>query len=257
MVLKLSSWNINGIRAASKKDGFKEWFFNNDSDIINFQEVRANTEDIPKKITSLEGYYKYYTVASRKGYSGVATFSKIKANAVYHGMGIDHLDSEGRILRLDFDDFILFNVYFPNGGSGPDKLAYKFEFFDEFFKILYDLRDQGFNIIVTGDVNIAHTELDIARPKQNEDSVGFLPEERARITKFLENGFVDTFRIFNSEGENYTWWSYRTRARARNVGWRLDYYFVNEELKDRVISSEIESDVLGSDHCPIYMEIDL
>lgn len=255
MTLKISSWNINGIRAASKKDGFKDWFFNNDSDIINFQEVRANTEDIPKKITNLEGYYKYYTVASRKGYSGVATFTKKEPNAVYHGMGIPKLDEEGRILRLDFDDFILFNVYFPNGGSGSDKLAYKFLFFDEFFKILYDLRDSGFNIIVTGDVNIAHTELDIARPKQNEGNVGFLPEERARITKFLENGFVDTFRIFNNEGENYTWWSYRTKARSRNVGWRLDYFFVNEEFKNNIIASEIESDIMGSDHCPINIKI--
>ena len=172
-------------------------------------------------------------------------------------MGISKFDIEGRIQRLDFDDFTLINVYYPNGGSGDERLYYKLEFYDAFLDYINDLRDSGFNLVICGDLNTAHKPIDIARPKANEDVSGFLPIEREWVTKFLDNGYVDTFRMFNQEGDNYTWWSYRTKARARNVGWRLDYFFVNEEFKDKVKKSYILSDVMGSDHCPICLELEI
>ena len=173
-------------------------------------------------------------------------------------MGIEKFDVEGRLQRLDFDGFTLLNIYYPNGGNGEERLKYKLDFYDAFLDYANDLWDKGHNLVICGDLNTAHKEIDIARPKQNQDKSGFLPIEREWVTKFLENGYIDTFRMLHeNEKDKYTWWSYRARARKNNVGWRLDYFFVNEEFKDNVKASYIKSDIMGSDHCPIALEIEI
>ncbi|WP_409199618.1 exodeoxyribonuclease III [Methanobrevibacter sp. DSM 116169] len=255
--IKLSSWNINGIRAISKKEEFKNWFESVDSDLILFQETKAQLDQIPKNLYKNEKYLSYFNSASKKGYSGVAAFSKIEPNEVINGMGIEKFDTEGRFLRLDFDDFILINVYWPNGGMGPDRLQYKMDYYDAFLDYVDNLKEAGNNLIICGDLNTAHKPIDIARPKENEKVSGFMPIEREWVSKFLDSGFVDTFRMFNDKSDQYTWWSYRTRARMRNVGWRLDYFFVNDDFKGNVVDSYIESDVMGSDHCPIGLKVNL
>lgn len=255
--LKLVSWNVNGIRAIYKK-GFLDWFKRENADIVSLQETKAQIEQLPTKLVNIPNYKSYFNSAERKGYSGVATYTKVEPKDVYSGMGIEKFDVEGRLQRLDFDDFTLLNIYYPNGGRDEERLKYKLDFYDSFLDYVNDLRDDGHNIIICGDLNTAHKEIDLARPKQNEDVSGFLPVEREWVSKFLENGYTDTFRMLHEdETEQYTWWSYRTRARDRNVGWRLDYYFVNEEFKDKVNASYILSDVMGSDHCPIVLEIDV
>ena len=253
---RLISWNVNGIRAIHKK-GFLDWFEGEDVDMLCLQETKAQIDQLPKKLVNVPDYNSYFHSAERKGYSGVVTYSSLEPNNVYEGMGISKFDIEGRLQRLDFDDFTLINVYYPNGGSGDERLRYKLEFYDAFLDYVNDLRDSGFNLVICGDLNTAHKPIDLARPKANEDVSGFLPVEREWVSKFLDNGYVDTFRMFNQEGENYTWWSYRTKARVRNVGWRLDYFFVNEEFKDKVKKSYILSDVMSSNHCPICLELEI
>ncbi len=254
--IKLISWNVNGIRAIHKK-GFLDWFDNTNANIVSLQETKAQIDQLPKKLVNIPDYNSYFNSAERKGYSGVATYTNIEPNNVYDGMGIDKFDVEGRFQRLDFDEFTLLNIYYPNGGRDEERLKYKLDFYDVFLDYANDLRDQGFNLIICGDLNTAHKPIDLARPEANEDVSGFLPIEREWVSKFLNNGYVDTFRMFNNESNNYTWWSYRTRARDRNVGWRLDYYFVNEEFKDNIKNSYILSEVMGSDHCPICLEIEI
>ena len=213
---------------------------------------------MPKKLVNIPDYTSYFNSAERKGYSGVATYTSIEPKEVYSGMGIEKFDVEGRLQRLDFDGFSLLNIYYPNGGSGDERLKYKLDFYDAFLDYVNDLRDKGHNLVICGDLNTAHKEIDLARPKQNEDVSGFLPIEREWVSKFLDNGFIDTFRMLHeNEKDQYTWWSYRTRARERNVGWRLDYFFVNEEFKDSVKASYIKSNIMGSDHCPIALEIEI
>lgn len=254
--LRLISWNVNGIRAVHRK-GFLEWFEKENADIVSLQETKAQIDQLPKKLINIPEYNSYFHSAERKGYSGVATYSRVSPNKVFEGMGIDKFDTEGRLQRLDFDKFTLLNIYYPNGGRDEERLKYKLDFYDAFLDYTNDLRDQGFNLVICGDLNTAHKPIDLARPDANENVSGFLPVEREWVSKFLDNGYVDTFRMFNQDGENYTWWSYRTKARDRNVGWRLDYYFVNEEFKDNVKNSYILSDVMGSDHCPICLELDI
>ena len=254
--IKLISWNVNGIRAAHR-NGFIDWLIEEDGDIVSVQETKAHIDQLPRKLINIPGYTSYFSSARRKGYSGVGTYTKLKPNQVINGMGIKKFDIEGRLIRLDYDDFTLLNIYYPNGGSGEERLQYKLDFYDAFLDYANNLVDEGLNLIICGDVNTAHKAIDLARPKQNEETSGFLPVEREWVTKFLDNGYVDTFREFNTEGENYTWWSYRTKARDRNVGWRLDYFFVNDEFKYHVKDSYILSDVLGSDHCPIALKIKL
>ena len=256
MSIKLVSWNVNGIRAVSKKEEFWSWFENSDADIINFQEVRATEKDIPKKLAEVDGFHKYYNEAERKGYSGVGTYSKIEAVNVTKGLGIEEFDSEGRVLKIEYPDFILYNIYFPNSGMGAKRLDFKVAFCDALLEELLELKDQGKNLVITGDYNIAHNPIDVYNPKNCEGKSGYLPEERAWLDKMEEVGFVDTFRMFDEGENNFTWWSYRTRARERNAGWRLDYFYVNEEMKDNVKIAEILSDVYGSDHCPVTLELD-
>lgn len=256
MSVKLVSWNVNGIRAVSKKDEFWDWFENTDADIINFQEVRATEDKIPKKLAKVDGYHKCFNEAEKKGYSGVGTYSKIEPVEVIKGLGIEELDSEGRVLRIEYPDFILYNIYFPNSGMGAKRLDFKVEFCNSLLEQLVELKNQGKNVIITGDYNIAHNPIDVYNPKNCEGKSGYLPEERAWLDELEKAGFVDTFRMFDEGENNFTWWSYRTRARERNAGWRLDYFYVNEEMKDKVMSAEILDDIYGSDHCPVTLEID-
>ncbi|MBZ2165230.1 exodeoxyribonuclease III [Methanobacterium spitsbergense] len=252
--IRIRSWNVNGIRAVHKK-GFLEWFINEKPDILCLQETKATRKQFPKDLRVIDNYHLYNSEAEKKGYSGTATYSSIKPEKVQYGFGINRFDLEGRTIITDYGDFILFNIYFPNGKMSHERLQYKMEFYDVFLGYVDELKDEGRNIVVCGDVNTAHKEIDLAHPKENSKISGFLPEERAWMDKFFSHGYVDTFREFNKKPEQYTWWSYRTRARDRNVGWRLDYFFVNKEFMDNVESSYILYDVMGSDHCPIGLDI--
>ena len=256
MTIKLVSWNVNGIRAVSKKEEFWDWFENTDADIINFQEVRATKKDIPKRLANLEDCESHFIEAEKKGYSGVGTYSKIKTVNVTNGLGIEEFDSEGRVLKIEYDDFILYNIYFPNSGMNAKRLDFKVAFCDALLAELKELKAQGKNLVITGDYNIAHHPIDVYNPKNCEGKSGYLPEERAWLDELEKAGFIDTFRIFDEGENNFTWWSYRTRARDRNAGWRLDYFYVNEEIKDNVKSASILSDIYGSDHCPVTLELD-
>ena len=256
MTIKLVSWNVNGIRAVSKKDEFWDWFDSTDADIINFQEVRATKEDIPKKLTEVDEYESHFNEAEKKGYSGVATYSKINPVNVTRGLGIEELDSKGRVLKIEYDDFILYNIYFPNSGMNAKRLDFKVAFCDALLDELKQLKSQGKNLVITGDYNIAHHPIDVYNPKNCEGKSGYLPEERAWLDELEKAGFIDTFRLFDEGENNFTWWSYRTRARERNAGWRLDYFYVNEEIKDKVKSAKILNDIYGSDHCPVTLELE-
>ena len=256
MITKLVSWNVNGIRAISKKDEFWNWLNDNDADIINFQEVRATKKDIPKKLASLDNFESYFNEAEKKGYSGVGTYSKIKPINVTKGLGIEEFDSEGRVLKLEYENFILYNIYFPNSGTNAKRLNFKVDFCNSLLKELEELKSQGKNLVITGDYNIAHHPIDVYNPKNCEGKSGYLPEEREWLDKLEKAGFIDTFRLFNKDENNFTWWSYRTRARERNAGWRLDYFYVNEEIQSNVKSANILSDVYGSDHCPVTLELE-
>ena len=256
MSIKLVSWNVNGIRAVSKKDEFWDWFDSTDADIINFQEVRATQEQIPKKLADVDGFHQHFNEAERKGYSGVGTYSKIEPLNVTKGLGIEEFDSEGRVLKIEYPDFILFNIYFPNSGNEGKRLDFKVGFCDELLKQLVDLKNEGKNVVITGDYNIAHHPIDVYNPRNCEGKSGYLPEERAWLDQLEEAGFVDTFRMFDEGEGNFTWWSYRFKARERNSGWRLDYFYVNEEMKDNVKSAEILSDIYGSDHCPVTLKLE-
>ncbi|HML05733.1 MAG TPA: exodeoxyribonuclease III [Methanobacterium sp.] len=253
---RIISWNVNGLRAIQRK-GFVEWFEKEQPDILCLQETKVAYDQLPKTLKRIEGYHPYFCEAQRKGYSGVAIYSKIKPLKVEYGFGISEFDNEGRILIAEYDDFVLLNIYFPNGKMSEERLNYKLKFYDALLDHANKLKKEGKNIVICGDVNTAHKEIDLARPKANEKISGFLPVERAWIDKFLKNGYLDAFRMFNNEPEQYTWWSYRTKARERNVGWRLDYFFVNEEFKEKVKSSGILNDVMGSDHCPVDLKLEL
>jgi len=253
--LKLISWNVNGIRAAWKK-GLPEFVAASSPDVLCVQETKIQADQITPEMRDLEGYRSYWSVAEKKGYSGVATFSKPEPLAVATAFGVPVLDAEGRIVHAEYPDFHLFNVYFPNSGMGPERLAHKLAFYDEFLALTERLRSAGKGVIVCGDVNTAHTEIDLARPKENAKSPGFMPVERAWVSRFVAHGYHDTFRIFVSEPGHYTWWDMRrVGARARNVGWRIDYFFVSDELRGRVKAAGILPHVQGSDHCPVTLEL--
>ena len=252
--IRILSWNVNGIRAAYKK-GFLDWINKEKPDILCIQETKAQQEQLADELINIEGYHSYFSSAIRKGYSGVAIYTKAEPKSIKKGFGIEKFDSEGRILIAEYPEFILFNIYYPNGKASQERLHYKMEFYDAFLKYVDKLKKKGKNIIICGDVNTAHKEIDIARPKENEKISGFLPEEREWIDKFLSHGYLDTFRMFNQEPDNYTWWDQITRARERNVGWRIDYFYISESLKKKIKDAFIMSDVMGSDHCPIGIEI--
>ena len=253
-MVRVLSWNVNGLRAVLKK-GFLEWFQKESPDILCLQETKAHPDQLSKSILEVPGYKIYFSSAERKGYSGVAIFTKTAPVKIHNGFGISRFDSEGRILIAEYEDFTLFNIYYPNGKASAERLQYKMDFYQAFLEVADKYREKGKSLMICGDVNTAHKPIDLARPAANETVSGFLPVERAWIDTFLSHGFIDTFRHFNQEGENYTWWDYKTRARERNVGWRIDYFFISTDLKSNIRSSFILKDVMGSDHCPIGIEI--
>ena len=252
--MKILSWNVNGLRSVHRK-GFLDWFIEVQPDIFCAQEVKANPDQLDEKLRLIDGYFSYFNPAEQKGYSGVAIYTKVKPKSVDYGIGIERFDSEGRILVADYGTFMLFNIYFPNGRRSKERLTYKMEFYEAFLEHVDELHRKGRNIIVTGDFNTAHKEIDLARPKPNEGTSGFLPMEREWMDKFISKGFVDTFRIFDQTSGNYTYWDQISRARERNVGWRIDYFFVNNRTQNSVMSSSICHQIMGSDHCPIELEI--
>ena len=252
-LMKILSWNVNGIRSAAKK-GLIEWVNMEQPEILFLQETKAEPGQLTKELREIPGYASYFSSAEKKGYSGVAVYTKRQPLTVAYGMGIPRFDSEGRMIIAEYDEFIIFNVYFPNGKQSQDRLTYKMEFYDSFLETMKSYLLKGKALIVCGDVNTAHTEIDLARPKENEKVSGFLPEERAWIDKFLGSGFVDTFRMFKNEGGHYTWWDMKSGARARNVGWRIDYFFIDAIHAPLIKNAFIMNDIQGSDHCPIGIE---
>ncbi len=251
--MKLYSWNVNGVRAATR-NGFLDWMKKASPDVLCLQETKALPDQLDENLTNPPGYNVYWHSAVKKGYSGVATFSKPEPVLVENGIGIDKYDEEGRVLRTDFDDFVLFNIYFPNAQRDLGRVDFKMEFCDLVLDKCNELVAQGKNVLVCGDYNTAHKEIDLKHPKPNQNNAGFLPVERAWIDKFIENGYVDTFRQFNREADQYTWWTYRLNARERNIGWRIDYFFVSENALHRVKNAGILPEVKGSDHCPVFIE---
>jgi len=252
--VKILSWNVNGIRAVQKK-GFLEWLAREKPDILGVQETKAKPEQLDMFLMHPEGYDTYWNSAVRPGYSGVALFTKEKPVSVTNGFGVKRFDEEGRVIAAEYPDFIFINIYFPNGKSGDERLKYKMDFYDETLRLVRKLKKKQKNIIVCGDYNTAHKEIDLARPKENENTSGFLPIERAWLDKWVADGQVDIFREFQKEPGHYSWWDMKTGARDRNVGWRIDYHFVTEALVPRVKSATILRDVVGSDHAPVEIQL--
>lgn len=252
--MRIYSWNINGLRAVMKK-GFVEWIAEEKPDILCIQETKLQENQLEDSFKNIEGYYSYFSFAEKKGYSGTATYTKEKPISVKHGIGIQRFDSEGRILITEFEKFTLFNIYFPNGQMNEDRLNYKMEFYDALLGYCNNLVAEGKKLIICGDYNTAHTEMDIKNAKANENTSGFLPMERAWMDKFIANDYTDTYRYINPEKIEYSWWSYRFKARERNTGWRIDYHFVSNNLLEEVKAARILNEVMGSDHCPIMVEI--
>ena len=253
--MRILSWNVNGLRAFYKKGAFNS-IFEVDPDIFCLQETKSHIDQLPEEVRSPAGYYAYFDHSKvKKGYSGVAIFSKEKPEKVEYGLGIPKFDDEGRTLVTYFKDFVLLNIYFPNGGGGQDRLDYKMEYYDEFLKFINKLVKSGKTVVFCGDVNTAHNEIDLSRPKENSDHTGFLPMERAWVDKVIENGYIDTFRLLHRDKAQYSWWDMKTFARDRNIGWRLDYFFVSKDLKDKVKKAEILDNMMGSDHCPVMLEL--
>lgn len=253
--ITLMSWNVNGMRAICKK-GFPPWLDTARPDILCLQETRCRPEQLEPELREPDGYRVHYHPAARPGYSGTAIFSRTEPNAVYTGLGDARFDDEGRTIIAEYDDFTVVNCYFPNGGRDHSRVPFKLDFCEAFIQRCEALRAGGRGVIFCGDVNTSHKEIDLARPGPNKKRTGFLPEERAWIDRVVEAGWIDTFRLLHPEETGrYTWWHMVSGARARNVGWRLDYFFVSPELKDRVLDAFILDDVLGSDHCPVGLTL--
>ena len=277
--MRIISWNVNGLRANVKKGSF-DWFLNESPDIYCIQETKAHPEQLEEGVRNPTGYHSYFDHSKgRKGYSGVAVYSKVKPDKVEYGLGTDELDQEGRFLALFFENisafgvdakkaatgnasakqiskFVLLTTYFPNGGGGPERLSFKLRYYDQFLKYINKQKKLGYEIIFCGDVNTAHTEIDLARPKENSENTGFLPIERAWIDKVIDAGYTDVFRYFHkNETGKYTYWDMKTFARDRNVGWRLDYFFASIGILKLVTKAKILDEIMGSDHCPSEIDI--
>ncbi|MFW9925118.1 MAG: exodeoxyribonuclease III [Candidatus Thorarchaeota archaeon] len=262
--LKMISWNVNGIRAVLKKDvvgnkSFLSWIASEQPDIICLQETKAHPEQLPDEISNLTGYHSYWNSGERKGYSGVVTYSKQKPIDISYNLGFEDLDNEGRLIITDYGKFILCNGYFPNGKKDDERLDYKMRFYEVFLEFIEKKRKAGKAVIFCGDVNTAHKEIDLARPKSNEEVSGFLPIERAWIDKVIGKGYIDSFRFIHGDKlDQYTWWSVRNiGARENNVGWRLDYFFVSNEFEKNIKDAYILTEVQGSDHCPVVLKLDV
>jgi len=245
------SWNVNGIRAAEKK-GLYEWLQTESPDILCLQETKAQEEQLGEKFFKQKGYIPYFMSAEKKGYSGVAVYTKGKPISI-RNLNIEEFDNEGRTIVLEYKNFTLINCYFPNSQSEGKRLGYKTGFNEAVHSLCKTLVKEGKNIVLCGDYNVAHKAIDLTHPKANVKNPGYLPEEREWMDKFIDSGYVDTFRMFNTEPENYSWWSYRTNAREKNAGWRIDYFCVNKEFKKKVKSADILKHVMGSDHCPVQV----
>ncbi len=260
--MKIYCWNVNGIRAVAKK-GFLDWFKESDGDMICLQETKAFPDQLEDNLKHPDGYHAYWHNGTMKGYAGVVTYAKQKALNVRYAFGqsVEMFSHDGRIVETTFSDFTLVNIYFPNGNprsNGTEVLSHKLKFYEYFLSYMDQLKSEGKSIIACGDFNIVHTEIDIARPKENENSIGYTPVERAWISKVIDHGYLDVFRHLNPDArDHYTWWSYRTKARERNIGWRIDYFFITPDLKDQVRGVGHQTDVMGSDHCPLFLELDI
>ncbi len=252
--MKIISYNVNGVRSAINK-GLITWLKTNNPDILCLQEIKLSETELVSPLFEELGYYCYWYPAQKRGYSGVAILTKVKPNNIQYGIGNPLFDDEGRIIRADFDTFSILSMYFPSGSSGDERQGMKMVFLNDFYIYIKELQKEFPNLIISGDVNICHREIDIHNPKGNANSSGFLPEERAWVGKFLDSGFVDSFRHFNQEPNHYTWWSYRAGAKQKNLGWRIDYHFISESLKNNLISANIHPDQLMSDHCPIELNL--
>tara|TARA_B100001778_G_scaffold227122_1_gene188638 strand:- start:1190 stop:1951 length:762 start_codon:yes stop_codon:yes gene_type:complete len=251
--LKIISYNVNGIRAAINK-GFIEWLRESNIDVICIQETKANKEQVEINLLEKIGYHNYWFSAQKKGYSGVAIFSKKPPNNVIYGTKINHIDYEGRVIQVDYDELSIISLYLPSG-TNIDRLEYKFKFMKDFKEYIDDLKIRYPKLIICGDYNICHKEIDIHDPIRNKNVSGFLPEERQWLDKFINSGFIDSFRHLNSEPHNYSWWSYRANSRVNNKGWRIDYALVSESLKKNINNSFILNSVKHSDHCPVGVDI--
>ena len=255
--MRIFSWNVNGIRAAYRK-GLLEWILKEKPDVLCLQEIKAQADQLPAQLKNLPNYHVFLNPAERKGYSGVATFSKTNPVSSSKGLGIERFDVEGRVLISEFEDFFLYNIYYPNGKKDSDRLEYKLDFYNAFLDHAEAVKDEsGKGVVVCGDFNTAHQEVDLSRPKQNENRSGFLPVERAWIDTFVDHGYTDTWRYLNPDvTERFSWWDQKTRSRERNVGWRIDYFFVSSDLLPKLKNADIHDDVFGSDHCPVSIELD-
>ncbi|MDR2676479.1 MAG: exodeoxyribonuclease III [Endomicrobium sp.] len=245
------SWNVNGIRAIYKKK-FVDWFKNVNADIVCIQETKAHEMQFPKNVKKINGYNFHCSSALKKGYSGVAVWSKIKHKIIKTDIK-STFDNEGRILMIDFEKFILFNIYFPNGRASLERLKYKIQFYDNLIEYLKQFKNKI--VIICGDYNTAHYPIDLANPKENAKKSGFMLEEREKLSELVSLGYIDTFRYFNKEHSNYTWWDYKTAARSKNIGWRIDYFFISKDAITQLKAASIHNSVLGSDHCPVSIDI--
>ena len=251
----LFSWNVNGIRACEAK-GFSGWLHSSGADIVMIQETKCQPEQLAPALRQPEGFHAEWCSAEKKGYSGVATFSRERYTAA-RGLSEERFDREGRVLISELPHFTLFNIYFPSGSSGPDRVAYKLDFYTHLLSILRGQLESGQRVVVAGDVNTAYAEIDLARPRENKQTSGFLPEERTALGAFLDIGLVDVFRYARPHEAKYSWWSQVTNARARNIGWRLDYFLISHNLLPYLVDSNIHTTVLGSDHCPVSLTLKL
>jgi len=256
MTWKLISWNVNGIRAAEKK-GFLDWLAATDADVVAVQETKAHPDQLSSALLNAPGYRSDWSAAERKGYSGTATYYRRTPLHVRRGFSDARFDHEGRVLIHEFEPFVFFNTYFPNGGRGPEWVAHKLAFYKKFLEVVQTYMQAGRAVVATGDFNTAYAEIDLARPKENTRTSGFLPEERQGLGEFFVAGLVDTFRYLHPHTVKYTWWDMVTRARQRNVGWRLDYFMVSPDLKEHIVAAEIYDEVMGSDHCPIGLTLEV
>ena len=250
----ITNWNINGFRAILKK-GALDWVPRVEPDILCLQEIKVQLDQLDDGEATLDGYQSVWNPAERKGYSGVTTFYKPEPVKIKKGIGEQEFDVEGRVIQMNYPDFVLFNIYFPNGGQDNKRVPYKLAFYENLLKLCDDFHKAGEKIIITGDFNTAHQEIDLANPKANEKNTGFLPEEREWIDRYLEHGFVDVYRNLYPEREVYTWWTYRFNSRERDIGWRLDYFLVSETLMEKVEDVIVHSDIMGSDHCPVSLNL--
>jgi exodeoxyribonuclease-3 len=254
MPIKLLSWNVNGLRACGRTE-FGKWFTKQKADVVCVQEIKATPEQLTPELLNPCGYHSFWHPAEKLGYSGVAVFSKREPLEVRVGMGRKDIDREGRVLALEFKNFTVISTYFPNSQRDHARLGYKLDFCSAFLEYCAKERRRGKTVIICGDLNIAHHEIDLKNPKSNMKNAGFLPEERAWMSRFLEHGYVDCFRRFTEGPGHYTWWSYRPGVRERNIGWRLDYFLADAESKGRLMSVKHQTSVMGSDHCPVSLEL--